>query len=92
MSWNNTEKERPKTEHHRGAMLRRQWQIYGLLKRNTRGMTAQQISREIGTPYRTIIRDLDVMSGVMPIYYDVQIMGKHDRGREFLWKVSREAL
>ena len=80
-----------KTENGRGAMLRRQWQIYGLLKRNTRGMTAKQISREIGTPYRTIVRDLDIMSGVMPIYCDVVPTGEQDRHRVFLWKVLREA-
>ena len=82
---------RRKTEDSRGARLRRQWQIYGLLKRNTRGMTAKQISREIGTPYRTILRDLDVMSGVMPIYHDVVPTGELDRRRVFLWKVLREA-
>ena len=80
-----------KTENGRGAMLRRQWQIYGLLKRNTRGMTAKQISREIGTPYRTIVRDLDIMSGVMPIYHDVVPTGEQGRHRVFPWKLLREA-
>ena len=70
-------------------MLQRKWRIYGLLKRNTRGLTARQISGEIGQPYRTIVRDLDIMSTVLPLYYD-EIPGKNGRSRAYRWRIMEE--
>lgn len=52
----------------RGSMLERQWTIFSMLRANRLGLAAQQIARATGTPIRTIYRDLEVMSVVLPVY------------------------
>jgi hypothetical protein len=70
--------------------LRRQWSIYGLLRRRSLGITVPEISRELDIPRRTAYRDLATMSEVLPIYSDRE--NRSDgRGCVEVWKVMRDA-
>ena len=65
----------------RGAQLARQWKIIRLLESCKRGLSAKEISEELGEDRRTIYRDLDaIQEAGFPLYTDKV-------GKNVYWKL-----
>ena len=71
----------------RGSIMLRQWQILGLIRRTKQGISARELSCRLETPYRTIMRDLDVLVHVTPIYCERTGNCGHS-GYRNVWKIT----
>ena len=71
----------------RGAMVLRQWRTLELIRRFKWGISAREISRRLEVPYRTVIRDLDVLAEVFPLYNE-RVLPPAGRGFRYVWKIS----
>ena len=71
----------------RGAMVLRQWRTLELIRRFKWGISAREISRRLEIPYRTVLRDLDVLAEVFPLYNE-RTLPPAGRGFRYVWKIS----
>lgn len=75
-------------EANRGAMMLRQWRTLELIRRFKWGISAGEISRRLEVPYRTVIRDLDVLAEVFPLYSE-RVLPPAGRGFRYVWKMDK---
>ena len=71
----------------RGRIAIRQWSLVKLLKQHSRGLTVREIAQHMDTPLRTVYRDLDVLSIVMPVYSERERGTHGTRGVVERWKL-----
>ena len=78
-------------EINRGAMVLRQWRTLELIRRFKWGISAREISRRLEVPYRTVLRDLDVLAEVFPLYSE-RVLPPAGRGFRYVWKTNESDL